>query len=133
MKKPYLIDFPAFGIPETGYLSVAENTHYLPFVIKRVFWSYDIPENAIRGEHAHYQTEQILIALIGKIIVTTEQGNGEIEEFVLDNPTQGVYLPPNVWHNMQYSESAVQIVLTSFPYHESDYIRSHEKFKEIYT
>lgn len=133
MKKPYLIDFPAFGIPETGYLSVAENMHYLPFVIKRVFWSYDIPENAIRGEHAHYQTEQILIALTGKIIVTTEQGNGEIEEFILDNPTQGVYLPPNVWHNMQYSESAVQIVLTSFPYHESDYIRSYEKFKEIYT
>ncbi|MFN8353477.1 MAG: FdtA/QdtA family cupin domain-containing protein [Spirosomataceae bacterium] len=129
---PYLIDFPSLGLDGTGFLSVAENADNIPFDIQRVFWTYDVPEKAIRGEHAHHRLEQILIAVKGTILVITEQGDGLTHKFVLDSPTVGLYIPPHVWHYMEYSGSAIQVVLASMPYSEEEYIRSYEKFKEIY-
>ena len=129
---PYLVDFPSLGLDGTGFLSVAENADNIPFKIQRVFWTYDVPANAIRGEHAHHRLEQILIAVRGVITVITEQGDGLTECFVLDSPNVGLYIPPHVWHHMEYSDGAIQIVLASMPYSEKEYIRSYEKFKEIY-
>jgi dTDP-4-dehydrorhamnose 3,5-epimerase-like enzyme len=130
-KKPYLIEFKKIGDENEGYISVSESKE-LPFEIKRVFWTYFTPESIVRGRHAHYKSEQILIAVSGKVIVTTELANGEISTFVLDKPNKGIYMPPNVWHTMQYSNSAVQMVLASDTYNESDYIRKYEDFKRIW-
>lgn len=128
MTKPYLIEFPKLGAPNIGYISVAENSNLIPFDIKRVFWTYYTPESIVRGRHAHYKTEQVLIAVTGRIIVTTELADSEIQTFVLDQPTVGLYVPPNAWHTMQYSHTAIQMVLASTPYSEADYIRNHEDF-----
>ncbi len=129
---PYLLEFPSLGFDGTGFLSVAENAENIPFDIQRVFWTYDVPENAVRGEHAHHHLEQILIAVKGTITVTTEEGDGSKQTFSLDSPNVGLYIPPHVWHHMEYSDTAVQIVLASMPYSEKEYIRSYKKFKEIY-
>jgi oxalate decarboxylase/phosphoglucose isomerase-like protein (cupin superfamily) len=126
--KPYLIEFPKLGAPDIGYISVAENSNLIPFDIKRVFWTYYTPESIVRGRHAHYKTEQVLIAVTGRIIVTTELADSEIQTFVLDQPTVGLYVPPNAWHTMQYSHTAIQMVLASTAYSEADYIRNHEDF-----
>lgn len=129
--EPYLIEFDKLGAPEIGYLSIAENGK-LPFEVKRVFWTYYTPESVVRGRHAHYKTEQLLIAVTGRIIVTTEDGKGTIKTFVLDEPNKAVYLPPNVWHTMQYSHTAVQMVFASLAYDAADYIRDYEKFKQVW-
>jgi mannose-6-phosphate isomerase-like protein (cupin superfamily) len=129
---PHLIAFSKLGAPEIGYISVVENQELVPFEIKRVFWTYYTPESIVRGRHAHYHTEQILIAVAGRIIVTTESPEGGIQTFRLENPNEGLYVPPNAWHTMQYSHSAVQLVLASSVYNESDYIRSYEQFKEVW-
>jgi len=99
--------------------------------VKRVFWTYYTPESIVRGRHAHHFTEMVLIAVGGRIIVNTEMPNGEIETFVLERPDQGLYLPPYTWHTMQYSHSAVQMVLASTTYDETDYIRSYDEFQAI--
>ncbi|MFC5269357.1 sugar 3,4-ketoisomerase [Adhaeribacter terreus] len=130
MNKPYLIEFPKLGSPDIGYISVAENSSLIPFDIKRVFWTYYTPESIVRGRHAHYKTEQVLVAVTGRIIVTTEMPDGEIHTFILDNPHVGVYIPPSVWHTMQYSHTAIQMVLASQPYNEEDYIRDHADFRK---
>lgn len=130
-KEPYIIDFNKLGEPGIGYISIAQNDN-LPFEIKRMFWTYYTPESIVRGRHAHHKTEQILIAVSGRIVVNTESGSGEIQTFVLDSPNMGLYVPPNVWHTMQYSHTAIQIVLASSLYNEQDYIRDYEQFKTVW-
>jgi hypothetical protein len=132
MNKPYLIEFPKLGSPDIGYISVVEDSKLIPFDIKRVFWTYYTPESIVRGRHAHYKTEQVLFAVTGRIIVTTELVDGAINTFVLEKPNVGLYVPPNAWHTMQYSHTAIQMVLASSGYNEQDYIREYDQFKTIW-
>jgi dTDP-4-dehydrorhamnose 3,5-epimerase-like enzyme len=132
VKKPYLIDFLRLGASNIGFISVAENEKNLPFDVVRTFWTYFTPEDIIRGRHAHHKTEQILVAVAGRINVTVELANGSIDIFKLETPNVGLYLPPNVWHTMQYSHSAVQLVFASQLYDENDYIRNYDDFKKIW-
>lgn len=129
---PHLINFPKLGDPSIGYISVTEQQNLLPFEVQRIFWTYYTPESIVRGRHAHHVTEQVLVAAAGRIIVTTELANGAIETFRLEDPHMGLYVPPHAWHTMQYSHSAVQLVLASVPYQETDYIRDYDEFKHIW-
>lgn len=128
-QEPHIIDFGKLGESSIGYISVAQNDR-LPFKVERVFWTYYTPESIVRGRHAHYKTEQVLIAVTGRIIVNTEDAAGNLLSFVLDDPSKGVYLPPHVWHTMQYSHTAVQMVFASTPYDAADYIRDYDTFKK---
>lgn len=130
--KPHKINFGQIGEVSIGYISISELEKNIRFHVKRLFWTYYTPESVIRGKHAHYETEQVLIAVAGRIIVKLENANGDIKEFVLDTPKEGVYIPPNYWHTMEYSHNAVQLVLASTEYKEEDYIRDYKKFKEVY-
>ncbi|MDB5270496.1 MAG: hypothetical protein JWP58_3536 [Hymenobacter sp.] len=129
---PHLIYFPKLGDPSIGYISVTEQNHLVPFEVKRIFWTYYTPESIVRGRHAHHRTEQVLIATAGRIAVTTELADGTIELFRLEDPNVGLYVPPHAWHTMQYSHSAVQLVLASLPYAEADYIREYGEFKRVW-
>lgn len=131
MRKPCILEFKKIGEPAIGYISVAEAQAQIPFKVERIFWTYFTPESVQRGRHAHYKTEQILIAAAGKIVVKTEMPNGEKQEFVLEKPNQGVYLPPFCWHTMEYSHTAVQLVFASTVYNEEDYIRSYSTFQNL--
>lgn len=132
MTIPYLINFPKLGGSEIGFISVAEQNKLMPFEIQRIFWTYYTPESIVRGRHAHYQTEQVLIATAGRIIVTTEMPDGKVSVHRLEDPHIGLYVPPHVWHTMQYSHSAVQLVFASHKFDEQDYIRQYEQFREVW-
>ena len=132
MTEPYLIQFPKLGGPEIGYISVTQQQQLVPFEVQRIFWTYYTPESIVRGRHAHHRTEQELVAAAGRIIVTTEHADGGIETFRLEDPNVGLYVPPHVWHTMQYSHSAVQLVLASGVYDEADYIRDYDEFRRIW-
>ena len=127
--KPHIIEFAKVGDSTLGYISIAEFEKIIPFEVKRTFWTYYTPESVVRGRHAHHVTEQVLIAVAGRIIVNTEMRDGEIQTFVLEKPNQGVYIPPTAWHTMQYSHSAVQLAFASTSYIPSDYIRDFEEFR----
>jgi dTDP-4-dehydrorhamnose 3,5-epimerase-like enzyme len=129
--KPFLIDFKVIGEPAIGYISVAEFAKHVPFEVKRIYWTYYTPESIVRGRHAHKETEQILIAISGRIIVNLELPNESgIQTYVLEHPKQGLYIPPTSWHTMQYSHNSTQLVLASKEYDEKDYIRSYDEFKK---
>lgn len=129
--KPQIIQFPNNGASDIGFLSIIENGSQIPFDIKRLFWAYYTPDSVVRGRHAHYNTLMILIAVAGRIVVTTEMPNEEIKVFTLEKPNEGLYIPTHCWHTMQYSHNAVQLVLASTNYLESDYIRDYEVFKKL--
>ena len=129
MTTPEIITFKRNGDSSLGYTSIAEENNQIPFEIKRIFWTYYTPEDVIRGKHAHYETEMVLIAAAGSITVKTELIDGSIQEFILDKPDKGLFIPKMCWHTMQYSHNAVQIVIASSLYDEKDYIRSYDNFK----
>ena len=131
MKTPQIINFKKIGKTSEGYISIFQNVVEMPFDIKRCFWTYYTPQAIIRGRHAHYETAMILIAPAGKIIVQTEMPGAIKNEFILENPELGIFIPKLCWHTMQYSHNAVQLVLVSSEYSEKDYIRSYEDFKKI--
>ena len=128
---PYLVNLKKIGSQNIGYISVIENATNLPFQIERVYWSYYTPEEVIRGKHAHYKTQQILIAVSGKIQVSTEMPDGQINQFILEQPNVGLFIPARCWHTMQYSHFSVQLVLADSFYNEDDYIREYQEFKKL--
>lgn len=129
-QRPYLVAFPKIGNPAEGYISVAENEG-LPFEVKRVYWTYFTPDNLRRGGHAHHQLEQILVAVSGKIIVTTQMPCEAEERFILETANLGIFLPKYCWHIMEYSHNSVQMCIANMEYRESDYIRDYEAFKKL--
>lgn len=129
-KQPYLMNFPKIGNSVQGYISVAENGD-LPFEVKRVYWTYFTPESVQRGGHAHHELEQILVAVAGKIIVTTQMPGEDEQRFILETANQGIYLPIYCWHKMEFSHNAVQMCIANIEYVESDYIRDYNEFKKL--
>ena len=129
-KIPHKIDFPKLGNPSTGYISIAEKTD-LPFVPKRIYWTYFTPESVERGCHAHINLEQILVAVSGTINLQIETCEGKIFNFVLDSPDIGVYVPKKSWRTMKYSHNAVQMCIASIEYDEKDYIRDYQEFLKV--
>ncbi|MFZ1371900.1 MAG: FdtA/QdtA family cupin domain-containing protein [Ferruginibacter sp.] len=124
---PYLIHFNSIGKSDIGYISVAEK-ETLPFVPKRIYWTYFTPEDVQRGFHSNYNLEQVLVAVAGRIIVNTEMKNGEKQEFILDSPKTGLFIPKMCWRKLQYSHNAVQMCIASEEYDENDYIRDYNVF-----
>ena len=113
-----------------GFLSVAEsNSAEVPFSIKRVYYSYGVQEGIVRGNHAHKTLKQILICVYGKIEVKLDNGAGEIETVMLDDPSSGLYVGPRTWRTMKWIETnSVLLVLASEHYNKDDYIRDYDEF-----
>ncbi|MBC7480905.1 MAG: WxcM-like domain-containing protein, partial [Rhizobacter sp.] len=75
-----------------GSLSVGEFKRDIPFEPKRYFLVFDVPTVETRGEHAHHECHQFLIAVKGSVSVVADDGSAR-EEFRLDRPSLGIYLP----------------------------------------
>lgn len=128
--EPFEVSFPRIGTPSLGYISVAEGSN-LPFEIKRVYWTYFTPEDVIRGGHAHFNLEQVLIAVSGRIEISIELIDGRVFEYILDSPNKGLFIPKLSWRNMKYTHNSVQMCLASDIYCEEDYIRSYNEYKRL--
>ena len=128
-KTPYILEFDKIGSSSLGYISIAEKTRNMPFEIKRAYWTYFTPNEVIRGQHAHKELCQVIIAVAGNIKFTLEDINGKKTDFVLSNPSQGLFIPPYHWRTIEFSHNAVLLCLASEEYTELDYIRDYEKFK----
>jgi acetyltransferase-like isoleucine patch superfamily enzyme/dTDP-4-dehydrorhamnose 3,5-epimerase-like enzyme len=111
-----------------GLLSFGESGRHLPFDVKRYFLVYGVSSKEIRGEHAHKTLHQFLICVHGKCHVLADDGTNR-EEFVLDDPTLAVHLPPMTWGvQYKYSPDAVLLVFASGYYDPADYIRDYTDF-----
>jgi hypothetical protein len=127
---PYIINFPKIGESSFGFISLTEKEN-LPFIPKRIYWIYNTPENVIRGNHFHYELEQILVAVTGNVTVNIITITGLEYEFILDSPDKGLFIPKKCWRTLKYSHGAVQMCIASLEYSESDYVRSFDEFKKI--
>ena len=114
-----------------GSLSFGEVASQIPFEVRRYFLVYSVASQEIRGEHAHRSLHQFLICVHGRCHVVADDGNSR-QEFVLDNPTIGLHVPPMVWAvQYKYSEDAVVLVLASDRYNPDSYIRDYSEFLSL--
>lgn len=113
-----------------GNLTVGEFGRTLPFEAKRYFIVFDVPNAEVRGEHAHRTCQQFLICVHGNCSVVADDGHVR-DEFVLDDPSVGLYLPPLTWGiQYKYSHDAVLLVFASEFYDAAEYLRNYGEFMD---
>lgn len=111
-----------------GSLTFIEGSRHVPFDISRVYYLYDVPENAERGGHAHKELDQLLIAVSGAFDVHLSDGKNT-KTYHLDSPYQGLYVCPMIWRDLNgFSDNSVGMVLASNYYDEDDYYRDYNQF-----
>ena len=111
-----------------GNLTVAQCPDNIPFDIRRVYWTYDIPAGESRGGHAHKQCREVVIAVSGSFTVTLDDGK-ERRTYLLNRPYEGLIIETGIWRTLDdFSSGAVCLVLASREFDENDYIRSYEKY-----
>lgn len=129
---PRLIELPRIGDPR-GNLTFLQNSDHIPFEIKRVFWTYDVPGGEQRGGHAYYCQQEVIIALSGSFDVVIKTTGGDKQRFSLNRSYYGLYLPPQTWRHMEnFSTNALGLHLSSHHYDEEDYIREFEEFQNLH-
>lgn len=122
-----IIELPKIVDPR-GNLTVAEQMKNVPFDIKRVYWTYDVPGGESRGGHAHKVLYQLVVAMSGSFTVTLDNGE-ERETILLNHPWQGLLIKPSMWRTLDdFSSGAVCMVLASELYEEDDYIYDYDEF-----
>jgi UDP-2-acetamido-3-amino-2,3-dideoxy-glucuronate N-acetyltransferase len=111
-----------------GNLMAREAGKDMPFTPARYFVVFDVPSKEVRGEHAHRECEQFFVCLRGTVAVVCDDGTHR-QEFTLDSPELGLYLPPMVWGiQYKYTRDTMLLVLASHAYDAADYIRDYDQF-----
>ena len=117
---------------ENGSLSVVDNADAaMPFAVRRAFYLYDVPADAERGGHSHFQAQEMMVAISGWFDVTLDDGV-RTRTFTLNRPYQALYIPTGLWRTLcNFSGGAVCLVLTSERYAEADYVRDYTEFQQL--
>ena len=126
------LDYEIIELPKIvdtrGNLTVAEQMINVPFNIKRVYWTYDVPGGESRGGHAHKNLCQLVVAMSGSFTVTLDNG-ADRQTVLLNHPWQGLLIKPGMWRTLDdFSSGAVCMVLASELYDEEDYIYDYSEF-----
>lgn len=102
----------------------------LNFIPKRIFTVSDVPANAIRGEHAHYETTQLLICVKGRILVGLDDGVNRTETIIKKG--ESIFIDKMIWDYQQFlTGDDFMTVICSTNYDLNDYILDKEEFYKI--
>lgn len=127
--KPILIDFPKIQDPR-GNLTFIQYPNQIPFEIERIFWTYDVPGGEIRGGHAYYEQQEIIVAISGSFDVIVTNADGSTEKFSLNRSYYGLYLPAKTWRHIEnFSTNSLSLHISSEIFSNEDYIRDFKEFK----
>ncbi len=128
-----IIEFPKIFDPR-GNLTFLQEPQQVPFKIKRVFWTYDVPGGEQRGGHAYHNQQELIIALSGSfdVVITNPKLKGSIEKFSLNRSYYGLYLPAQTWRHMEnFSTNALALHLSDHFYDLDDYIHDFDHWKTL--
>ena len=133
----------------------------LPFNIGKVLVSSGMKPDDVRGNHAHYETEEIVVALSGGCTFELDDGRGTSERVRLSASDVGdrrseigiqksdtrpltsdlrppfsekaaLLLYPHVWRTFyDFEPGTVLLVVANMKYDEADYIRDRAEFERL--
>jgi hypothetical protein len=122
-----LVQLPKISDPR-GNLTFIEGANHVPFEIKRIYYTYDVPGGSDRGAHAHKNLHQLIIAMSGSFDVVLDDGFDQ-KHFHLNRSYFGLYICPMMWRLLEnFSSGSVCLVLASHLYDADDYYRDYEEF-----
>ncbi|MET3112918.1 oxalate decarboxylase/phosphoglucose isomerase-like protein (cupin superfamily) [Pedobacter sp. CG_S7] len=135
LNKNTVLDCKIIELPKIhnrdGNLTAINSGVEVPFNIKRVYYLYDIPGGEMRGAHAHFELEQLIIAASGSFDVILDDGVTK-KSITLNRPYYGLYIKPGIWRDLvNFSSGSVLLVLASLKYSENDYIRDYNSFLNL--
>jgi hypothetical protein len=126
-----IIQFPKILDPR-GNLTFLQNLQQIPFEIKRVFWTYDVPGGEKRGGHAYKEQKELIIALSGSFDVVITNLDGSTDKYSLNRSYYGLYLPEYTWRHMEnFSTNSLGLHVSNKEYTKDDYIRDFEYFQSL--
>lgn len=126
----FLVQFPKVS-DERGNLAFGEAERHIPFAVRRIFWSYEVRDGNMRGDHAHRTCEMVLFPIGGSFDIELDDGEHRIV-LHMDDPSQGIFIPPLVWCRlMNFTPNAACISLASEEYRAEDYIHDYDEFKRL--
>lgn len=122
-----LVQIPKI-VDDRGCLSFVQYEQLLDFVVKRVYWLYNIKKD--RGGHAHKTLQQFIFCAHGSVDLSLDDGTDQVV-VKLDSPDTGLIIDEPLWRDVKnFSHDAVLVSLASEIYDENDYIRSYKEFKK---
>ena len=113
---------------EVGSLVVCQQSSVMDWDPVRIYFLYDVPNDASRGGHAHKELQQMIVAVAGSFEVELNDGNNQ-RTVLMRSPLMGLRLPPGLWRELKHlSGGAICLVVASHEYDEDDYIRNWNEF-----
>ena len=112
---------------ERGDLTVAEE-HSLPIKIARIF-TVRAQQESNRANHAHKECSQLIFCVSGEIVVVCDDSFKK-STLILNNPSDGILVPPGIWLEQTYKENnSILNVICDLPYDPDDYISDYKEFE----
>jgi dTDP-4-dehydrorhamnose 3,5-epimerase-like enzyme len=114
-----------------GSLTYIYNNEHIPFNIERTFFTYDVPGGEDRGAHAHKETQQFLVSVMGAFEVKINDGR-EDKIIRLERAFYGLYIPTMIWaEQINFSSGGICLVVASTEYREHEYLRDYHEFLNL--
>lgn len=115
-----------------GNLTFIQHPNQVPFEIKRVFWTYDVPGGEMRGGHAFKKQEEIIIALSGSFDIIVTLSSGEKQKISLNRSYYGLYISALTWRHIEnFSTNSLALHLSNTNFEPSDYLYDFAAFKKF--
>ena len=112
-------------IDKRGNLTFLQEGIGLPFEIKRVFWTYDVPSGEKRGGHAFRNQKEVICVVSGSVDIVLTFKNGKTKIVTLNRPEKALYVPNNVWRHLEnFATNTVTLHFSDSSYNPNDYIRN---------
>lgn len=128
--KPHLITVPKVN-SKSGTLSFMETDGTLPFEVKQLYWIYNIEADADRGNHAHVNTDRVIVCISGVIDVAIENISGERYDFQLNDPSMVLYYPRLHWIKLKFHKGALAAVGASDVFKNDITVKDFQEFKKL--
>jgi hypothetical protein len=128
--KPHLITVPKVN-SKSGTLSFMEVDGTLPFDVKQLYWIYNIEGDADRGNHAHLNTDRVIICISGTIDILVESVAGEQYKFQLKDPSEVLFYPRMHWIKLKFHKGALAAVGASDVFKNDIAVKDFNEFRKL--
>ena len=118
-------------LDKRGSLNVLEISEKLNFSVNRIYFTENVPNNSIRGNHSHVKSRQIIISIKGEIVFELFNGSQK-KEYILDTNKVSLYVPPFIWScQIKHSPDNIMMALSSHKFFKEDYINDFDEYMKI--
>lgn len=127
--RPYCITLQKIEV-NSAILSYMDVLGDLPMDVKRLYWIYGVEEESERGDHAHVNSDKVIVCMAGIVNAVIENPAGEKFEFKLDDPSQVLFFPKGHWINLKLTKDSILLVASSCAYKDEVMIVDYQEFKK---